>query len=150
MEALTDEIIKKGSEVVDAIVAVPESEQTFANTVFPIAQFESEYQTLSTNMSFYRYISADQAKVQQSLALEQKFTVFSIELYMREDFYKALVAFRSKLDKSEGLDATAEERRYLEKTILGMERSGLNKTKEVRDEVIRLQQEMAELGRTAS
>ena len=76
--------------------------------------------------------------------------MFSIELYMREDFYKALIAFRSKLQKSESDDATAEERRYLEKTILGMERSGLNKTKEVRDEVIRIQQEMAELGRTAS
>lgn len=70
---------------------------------------------------------------------------------MREDFYEAMVAYRENSKATgewENLDS--EERRFVDKQILAMERSGLNKSKEVRDEVIRLQKEMSELGRTAS
>lgn len=64
MAALTDEIIKAGNDLVDEIAAVPDSKRTFGNSVFPVAQFESDFSNLTSNISFYRFISPDTAKVQ--------------------------------------------------------------------------------------
>ena len=91
---MSDELIAAGIATVDKLAAVADSERTYANSVLPIASFESDFSTFTSNISFYRYTSTDAKQREQSIALEAKFDEFSINLYMREDFYNAMVTYR--------------------------------------------------------
>ena len=58
---------------------------------------------------------------------------------MRVDYFEAMKAFRKNIQANGDWDKlTAEEQRYVDKLIHGMERSGLNLPKEKRDQIEKL------------
>lgn len=70
---------------------------------------------------------------------------------MREDFYKAMVAYRDLAKSNDEWDRLdAESKRFVDKVIRGMERSGLNQPPDVRERIIALQNEISNLEREAS
>ena len=70
MAKLTDEIIERGTKVVDDLVAIPAEEKTYWNTILPLATFESDFSTLSSNIRFYRYVSPNKEQAAKSIELE--------------------------------------------------------------------------------
>jgi hypothetical protein len=57
MTALIDQSILRGTKMVDDLVMLSDKERTYDNTILPIAEFESDFSSLSSNMVFYRYVS---------------------------------------------------------------------------------------------
>ena len=134
METLTKGILARGSQVVDDLVSIEKKDRTYANSVLPLAMFESDFSTLSTNIRFYRYVSPVKEQAEKSIALEEDLDAFSIKLYMRVDFFEALKEYREQAKETKEWEKLGdEERRYVDKMIHSMERSGLDKPKEVRD-----------------
>ena len=83
--------------------------------------------------------------------MEAKFIEFGINLYMREDFYKAMVAYREQAKSNGEWDRLdSEKRRFVDKVIREMERSGLNQPADVRERIIALQNEISNMEREAS
>lgn len=78
-------------------------------------------------------------QTQKSIELEQQFDEFTTKLYMRVEFFEALKSYRDNSKKIGEWDRLAnEERRYVDKVIHGMERSGLDKPLEERQEIEKL------------
>ena len=62
--------------MIDTLVAIPPEKRTFANTVLPLAQFESDFSSVNHNIGFYKSVSPDKKLVKKSLELVQKFEEF--------------------------------------------------------------------------
>ena len=126
MQEITDEAMKKSDDVLDAIVAVSKDERTWANSILPMAQDESEFSTLENNITFYHYVSMDKELRDKSIAVEEKMDAWSIKQGMRLDVYQALSAYREVAKANGEWDKlTPEQQRYVNKSILNKERDGL-------------------------
>ena len=151
MQEITDEAMKKSDDVLDAIVAVPKDERTWANSILPMAQDESEFSTMENNITFYHYVSMDKELRDKSIAVEEKMDAWSIKQGMRLDVYQALSAYREVAKANGEWDKlTPEQHRYVNKCILDKERNGLGLPEEQREAVAAVKKEIADLERKAS
>jgi thimet oligopeptidase len=87
--------LKSAGEVVDKIVNLKE-ERTFENTIKPLSLMESNLSTQQNNFSFYRYVSSNKDQREASIKVEEKYDAFEINLWLREDLYKAINDFKNE------------------------------------------------------
>ena len=87
--------MKSAGEVVDTIVNLKQ-ERTFENTIKPLSLMESNLSTQQNNFSFYRYVSTNKDQREASIKVEEIFDAFEINLWLREDLYKAINDFKNE------------------------------------------------------
>lgn len=79
---------------------------------------ESNLSTQQNNFSFYRYVSTNKDQREASIKIEEKFDAFEINLWLREDLFKAINDFKYEQVKlSKWLEIDDESRRYVDKIM---------------------------------
>lgn len=128
--------LEKANVAVQAIVAVPDGQRNYANTLGALDDLIAHLQ-LDTQMPiFMAYVSTDAAERERGQTAEQHFNDWVLELGKREDLYKAIKAFADAKPQ-----LTPEQQRFLDHTLRDFRRAGMELSKEKREELKQLELE---------
>lgn len=125
------------------IVAIPDDERTFANTMLALEEAGDQLSTVSSAYTFMAYVHADEAMRAAAHEWEQKLDTYSIGLAFREDLYEAVRAFASS---AEAKALTGEDKRLLERELRDYRRNGFELPKEQREHLRELFDRLVALG----
>ncbi len=126
---------------VDAIVATPDEERTFANTLGALEQATDGVGQASGQYAFMAYVASDEGLREAGRAAEERIEKYLIDLSFREDLYAAIKAFA---DRGEALGG--EEARLLEFELRDYRRNGFELPEAERARVRKLSDELVSLG----
>lgn len=141
IEKAGEKVMKAADRKYQAIVAIPDSKRTFANTVLAMEQVGDEAGEALNPPLFLKYVSADEKVRNAGDSLEVAFSRWGIKTGAREDLYKALVAALAK-----DMPTDAVDKRLAEKMRLDFELNGLSLSKEKREQVTALKQQISQIG----
>lgn len=136
-----DAAIKRANDAVAKIVAVPDSQRTFDNTLGAVDDLLANLESDTSLLIFMSNVSPDAAVREASQKAEEQAGNYAIELGKREDLYKAVMAYANTHPKLEG-----EQKRFLEFTLRDYRRAGMSLTPEKRADLTKIQQEINSLG----
>ncbi len=142
IEAFTDFLLKRDKDTLDEIVAIDDSERTFANTFEPLIEDVID-SAAGSAIYIPSYISPIKDVRDASFASKKKMSEYGVEAFMRHDVYRALKALHT--NKAEFDAMHPEAQRMLTRGIEHRERSGLGLDEAERAEVQRIKQELAKL-----
>ncbi len=132
--------LARAEATVREIVAVPDSERTFDNTVGRIDDLFARLE-LDTNMlRFLAYVSTDAKERDAGDRAEKDAQDWVIDLYQREDLYRAVRACADAQPHLRG-----EQKRLLEHTLRDFRRSGMELGPDERARLKAVQKEIAGL-----
>lgn len=135
-----EDAISKANAAVAKIVAVPDKDRNFDNTVGAIDELLAAFEERVSMFIFMSNVHPEAAVREESQAAEEKYNNFLIELSKREDLYKAVKAYAATNPKLEG-----EQKRLLEFTMRDYRRSGMDLTPEKRARLTEVQKEIGKL-----
>ncbi|MCR4296992.1 MAG: Zn-dependent oligopeptidase, partial [Elusimicrobia bacterium] len=131
---------KRAESALEAVARLPASGRTFDNTPWALDGIGSDLTDQTASDTFLKYVSVSPAVREAGNQCETLLGQFSVDMYSREDLYRALKEYA---DKGEGL--TGEARRLVDKELLDFKRSGLELSREKRREVAGLRKRLVEL-----
>ena len=134
---------KRAESALEAVIRMPAGNRTFDNTPGALDQIASDLSDSTASDTFLKYVSISSSVRDAGNECETLLGQFSVDMYSREDLYKALKEYSSK-----GEALTGESRRLVDKELLDFKRSGLELTKEKRQEVTVLRKKLVELEAT--
>jgi thimet oligopeptidase len=143
IDAALAETLTAAEAMVGEIVAAPESERTFANTLGRLEDVSDLIETAHGRYGFMSFVAGDDAVRASADKLREELEKYAIELSFREDLYAAVVAF-SKTPEAAAL--TGERKRLLEWTLRDYRRDGFGLAPEQRAQVKALKARLVELG----
>jgi thimet oligopeptidase len=133
--------LKKRAEVeLQRIATLPASARTFDNTVWAFDRAVYELSDQSAADTFLKQVSTSSAVRDAGNDCEVLLSQFSVDVFSREDLYRAMKDYAAKKEPLKGEDA-----RLLDKTLLDFRRSGLELSAKTRDEIRGLRKRIAEL-----
>jgi Zn-dependent oligopeptidase len=133
--------LKKRAEAeLQRIATLPATTRTFDNTVWAFDRAIYDLSDLSSADTFLEQVSTSAAVRDAGNQCEVLLSQFGVDVFSREDLYKALKDYAAKKEPLKGEDA-----RLLEKTLLDFRRSGLELPVKTRDEVRAIRKRLAEL-----
>ncbi len=106
---------------VTAMLAIAESERTFANTLLALEDAANPVTLASGAYAFMAYVSADDALRERARELDEELDRYMVALSFREDIYAAVKAFAATPEASQ---LTGEDARYLEHELRDYRRNG--------------------------
>lgn len=134
-----DAALKQANDAVAAIVAVPDRERNFQNTLGALDDVMSRLE--SANMLiFMSNVHPDASVREASEDAERQMSEFMVDLGKREDLYRAVKAYATTNPTLEG-----EQKRYLEFTLRDYRRSGMDLAPEQRARLGEVQKELGKL-----
>ncbi len=144
IKAGTKQAIEETKKELEAIIAIPESERTYANTV---AAFDnligfSNLAILGALSQTVDLINPDEKMRAAGREALVEISNYLIEVTSDKRVYAAFKAYTQGNAKNETL--TAEQKYFLDETMKDFERSGLNLPDEELDEVKRIKKELAQ------
>lgn len=143
IERGVDSAIRTVDQLADEVVAVPDGQRTFENTVLPLDEIGNVLSQASGRFGFLSQVSADEALRAVAHQHEERLNVFASGLGFREDIDRALKAYASRAE----LEALPDDaRRLLEYELRDYRRNGLDLDVETRNELQSLQERLVGLG----
>ncbi|MFN8179870.1 MAG: M3 family metallopeptidase [bacterium] len=133
----------KSDEILAKMVAVPKGKRSFENTMRPLDESDALQSEAFGKYAFFAYVAPDSGLREVARAQEETLNKYQLALGFREDIYDAVKAY-SETPEAKGL--AGERARYLAFTLRDYRRNGFGKSKQVRDEVKKLQARLVELG----
>lgn len=137
---LADSVISNFEKRLQKIISLKPEERNFENT---IKAFENALADLNGEVTipiFLGYVSSDKAIRDASLALQQKMSKYSIDIFTREDIFQAI---KSYADKNENLEET--DKKLLNKIMFEFKQNGLFGDDKTRKKVKKLLNELVDL-----
>lgn len=134
---------KRAESRLEEVARTPAGLRTFDNTPWALDRVGADLSDQTAADTFLKYVSVSSAVRDAGNECETLLGQFSVDMYAREDLYRALKEYAAK---GEGL--TGESKRLLEKELLDFKRSGLELPKAKRDEVTVLRKKLVELEAT--
>ncbi len=134
---------KRAESALETVARMPASNRTFDNTPAALDQIGSDLSDNTASDTFLKYVSISSSVRDAGNECETLLGQFSVDMYSREDLYRALKEYASK-----GEALTGESKRLVDKELLDFKRSGLELTKEKRQEVTGLRKKLVELEAT--
>ncbi|MBN1419063.1 MAG: Zn-dependent oligopeptidase [Planctomycetes bacterium] len=132
--------LARADEAIRTIVAIPDGERTFANTVGAVDDLLARL-ILDTEMEiFMAYVSPDEAARERGLACERARNAWMIGLGKREDLYRAIRAYADTSPSLEG-----EEKRLLDHALRDYRRAGMMLEPARREELKKIELALNEL-----
>lgn len=125
-----------------AIVAVPDGQRTFANTLLALEEAVEPVSQASGQYAFMAYVSADDALRAAAREWDEKLDKYMVGLSFREDLYAAIKAFAGTAEAG-GL--SGEDARWLAHELRDYRRNGFDLPAEQRQRVRALFDELVEL-----
>jgi Zn-dependent oligopeptidase len=139
--------MRNATEFVDEIAGRKNS--NYRNTIASLAKFESDQATVSAIIDFYSSVSPNKEMREMSTKMSQIYSHFINKLYLREDFYQALIDYRTKANSIESEwdweKLEPVQQRFVNKVIHSMERDGLKLPADKREKVRKLEAKISEL-----
>lgn len=134
---------KRAESALEAVARMPASNRTFDNTPWALDQIASDLSDQTASDTFLKYVSISSVTRLAGNECETLLGQFSVDMYSREDLYRALKEYAAKGEALNG-----EPKRLLDKELLDFKRSGLELPKETRDEISGLRKKLVELEAT--
>jgi thimet oligopeptidase len=128
--------------VVAQVVAVPEGQRTFANTLLPLEEAGERVSQASGQYAFMAYVSADDDLRSAAREWDEKLDKYLVALSFREDLYAAIKAFAGT---DEAKHLTGEDARWLEHELRDYRRNGFDLPADQRARVRELFDRLVEL-----
>jgi len=135
--------MRRCDEMVAAIVAVPDRERSFANTLLALEEATEHVGLASGAYAFMAYVSADDTLREAAREWDEKLDKYMVGLAFREDLYAATRAY-AETDDAKGL--SGEDARLLEFELRDYRRNGFELPAEQRQRVRELFDRLVELG----
>src|SRR5690349_15312059 len=128
--------------VVAQVVAVPDGQRTFANTLLPLEEAGERVSQASGQYAFMAYVSADDDLRSAAREWDEKLDKYLVALSFREDLYAAIKAFAGT---DEAKHLTGEDARWLEHELRDYRRNGFDLPADQRARVRELFDRLVEL-----
>ncbi len=135
------EALAKADAGVDAIIAVPEAQRTFDNTIGAVDDLLVNLRLDTDFVQFRAYVSTDAELRDRGTKAEQDVANWLIEFGKNEPLYKAVRAYAATNPPLEG-----EQKRLLEHALRDYRRSGMELPADKRDELKAVEKEITKLG----
>lgn len=127
---------------VDAIVAIPHAERTFANTLLALEDATDSLGSAQGQLGFMAYVAADDALRNSARESDEKLDKYGVALSFRDDLYAAIKAFAAT---PEAKALAGEDARLLEFELRDYRRNGFElspgeraKVREIFDKLVEL------------
>ena len=137
VKALSESVIKELEEKLKVLAAIPAAQRDFKNTMLAFENAVSGFGEAVQIPILLAYVSASADLRTAGQALELKISQYSVDLFTREDVFRALNEYAAKGEKLGAVDA-----RLLEKTLLDFKRNGLGLEPRARNRVKKLMKEL--------
>ena len=132
--------LARAERIVNEIIAAPYGGRTFQNTIGRLDDMHAQLE-LDTNMTmFMTYVSTDKEEREAGQQAEEDVSNWLIDLYKREDLYRAIKAYADSRPRLEG-----DRKRLLEHTLRDFRRAGMALSVADRDRLKRIQKEITTL-----
>lgn len=138
--SVVDKAIAEADKAVAAIIAVPDGQRTFENTLGAIDDLAARLEASTSMAQFMAYVSTDAEEREASNAATARLQAWFIDLSKNEDLYKAVKAYASTNPKLEG-----ERERYLEHTLRDYRRAGMELSPDKRARLTEIEKTLSEL-----
>ncbi|MBG83991.1 MAG: hypothetical protein CMJ40_05520 [Phycisphaerae bacterium] len=135
-----DASIDEANQAIDAIVAIPEGQRTYENTVLAIDDMNARLDASIGMLLFMAYVHPDPDMRDVSRKAYQDYSNWYVMLGKRTDLYEAVRAFGATDPSLEG-----EHARLLEYTLRDYRRAGMNLSPEARAELTEVEKEINRL-----
>ena len=133
---MSKEIITESKAAIEKLIAV-KGPRTFKNTIVPLNQFETVFNSKATPIQFYTQVSDKKEIREAAKVFEKEISDFQADLWSREDLYGMLKKYKENADKDGSFKKLDKEsQRYVTKTIKDFEDSGLKLPAEERKKLI--------------
>lgn len=140
-----DALIAYAQEAINKIVAVPDAQRTFANTVQTLDLVGAKLGEFGALVQTLQMVSPEAALRDTAMVVISELEAYSIEhINHNVALYKALCAYAQ--DNALQEDLTAEQKFYLAETIKGFKRSGLDLPEAQQTEIKKIKKELTDLG----
>jgi thimet oligopeptidase len=126
-----------------AVVAVPDTQRTFANAADAIEQIEIDWQDETARLAFMKDIHPDPKVRAAAAACEEEVGKYAVRIGARKDLYLAMKSWLEGPGKSEAL--TAEQRRLVDLAMRDFHRNGLDLPDAGREKLVQIRSRLAEL-----
>lgn len=145
VDQLARETLEHARKSIAEIIAIPDDQRTFANTVAAFDNAASYYFAIPAHMfSILKEVTNDDALRDALRAQSIKMNDEAIDLFSEnKQLYQAIKAYYDGNAKKEQL--TKEQRYYLDELIKGFVRAGLDKPDDIRTKIKTLKKELAAL-----
>jgi thimet oligopeptidase len=143
IERAQEETIRAADRIVAAMVAVPEGERTFANTLAPLEEVSDLLEQTFGRYGFMAYVAVEAEVRNAAEHLREALDKYGIDLSFREDVHAGVTAF-AHTDEAAAL--TGERQRLLERTLRDYRRNGFDLPPEQRERVRALKARLVEIG----
>lgn len=140
---IAKELAQKEVEMNDYVASL--EDPTVESLLIPYTKHENESSFLENQIVFYQDVSADKAKRDASTKAEQLLQENGIEQSSRGDVFKVLKKLHNKVKDADESVIDKESKRFLDKVVTSLVRSGLDLPDEKRDEVKKLKVELSNL-----
>jgi thimet oligopeptidase len=131
---------KRAEAALERIATLPATVRTFDNTPWAFDRTLFDLSDKTAADTFLEQVSTSASVRDAGNQCEILLSQFNVDVFSREDLYKALKDYAAKKEPLKGEDA-----RLLDKTLLDFRRSGLELPPKTRDEVSGLRKRIAKL-----
>jgi thimet oligopeptidase len=135
------EALKRADAAVAKIIAIPDNQRNFENTLGAIDDISVRLDNETSMILFMQYVSTNAAERDASRAAEEAVSNWAIDLGKNEKLYKAVKAYA---DRKPTL--TGERKRMLEHSLRDYRRSGMELSPEKREELKKIEMQLNKLG----
>tara|TARA_B100001059_G_scaffold52970_2_gene46958 strand:- start:7410 stop:9458 length:2049 start_codon:yes stop_codon:yes gene_type:complete len=135
-----DAAIDEANQAIEAIVAVPDDQRTYENTILAMDDMNARLDASIGMLLFMAYVHPDPDMRDVSRTAYQDYSNWYVMLGKRPDLYEAVQSFSSTDPVLEG-----EHARLLEYTLRDYRRAGMELTPEVRSELTEVEKEINRL-----
>ena len=137
VRALSENLIKDLEEKLGVLANIPGPQRNFRNTMLAFENAVTGFGEAVQVQIFLAYVSGDAELRKAAQELELKISQYSVDLFTREDVFRALTEYSDKGEKLDPVDA-----RLLEKTLLDFRHNGLGLEPRARNRVKKLKKEL--------
>ncbi|XP_029943096.1 thimet oligopeptidase [Salarias fasciatus] len=139
----TGELMARTKAVYDGVAALPLDQVSPENTLKALADVEVEYTVNRNMLDFPQHVSPSRAVRAASTEADKALSEFDVEMSMRSDVYRRVVALQEKPHLLQPL--SAESRRFLERLVKLGRRNGLHLDTHTQEEIKRLKKQLSSL-----
>ena len=141
VDAACDRAIVACDDAVHAIVAAPDGQRTFANTLDALEDATDQVAQAAGQYAFMAYVADDAALREAARRQEERIDKYFVDLSFREDLYAAIRAYAAR-----GEALAPEEARLLDHQLRDYRRNGFGLPASERARVRALSDELVSLG----